>query len=103
MLPSFQSIECLKVKVCKNSNKIAKCLNDKIINIDMRSLLLIKPLSQLVIGDIVRVNAQILGLSYILEFELIDTKIQKGEAFNFDSLKKDADEIYFLNLNSTVG
>lgn len=102
MLPSLQSIQCLKVKVCKNSNQIAKCLNDKIINIDLRSLLLTKPLSQLVIGEIVRVNAQILGLSYILEFELIDTKIQKGEAFNFDSLKKDADEIYFLNLNSTV-
>ncbi len=49
MLPSLQSIQCLKVKVCKNSNQIAKCLIDKIINIDLRSLLLTKPLSQVVI------------------------------------------------------
>ena len=37
--------ECLMVKVCKN-NSIVKSLYDKIINVDIKSILLTKPLDK---------------------------------------------------------
>ena len=38
-------IECLKLKVCTN-NRVVKSIYDKVINIDIKSIFLTKPLAQ---------------------------------------------------------
>ena len=96
-------VECLSLKLCSN-NPLVKCLNDKVINVDLKCILLEKPVSEVGIkikfiiyfmtilyfmqleqGEIIRINAQINGLSFILESKLQDKII--AEPFDFNSLQ----------------
>lgn len=82
--------ECLKLKVCTN-NRLVKSLFNKVINVDLKSILLERPVNELEDDEIIRINAQINGLTFILETQLYDKNVIMAEPFSFNSLTVPSD------------
>ncbi len=62
--PGQHLVECVKVKICTN-NRVAKSLYDKVINIDVKSIFLTKPLAK------VKNFFPLSKISFIFKFSLL--------------------------------
>lgn len=80
--------ECIKVIILPTTtNSLFKDLINKSIYVDLKSLILLhKSHEKLQRDDIVRLNAQINGLSHLLDCKISDPTLILAEPFNFNSL-----------------